>query len=54
MISKIYQALGVKVLSENNGFENKNVGDNWDGSASYSEISAERLTEELSGILSFN
>jgi len=54
MISKIYQALGVKVLSENNGFENKNVGDNCDGSASNSKYPVDRLTEEFSGILSFN
>jgi len=52
--SKMHQALGDKVLSENNAFENKNIGDNGGRSATYSEISAGRLTEEPSGILSFN
>jgi hypothetical protein len=52
--SKMHQTPGVKVLSENNAFEYKKIGDNGGGSATLSEISAERLTEELSGILSFN
>jgi hypothetical protein len=52
--SKMHQALGVKVLRENNGSQNKNISDNGGGSAIYSEISAERFTDEISGILSFN
>jgi hypothetical protein len=52
--SKMHQALGVKALSENNAFENKNIGDNGGGSSTCSEYSADRLTEEFSGILSFN
>ena len=42
-----------KLLSENNGFQNKNIGDNGSGSATCSEYSADRLTEEIAGILSF-
>ena len=52
--SKMHQALGVKALRENDGFENKNDGGNGCGSATYSEISAERHADEISGILSFN
>jgi hypothetical protein len=53
--SKMHQAFGVNALSENNGSQNKNVGDNGgSGSATYSEFSAERFTDEISGILSFN
>jgi len=52
--SKMPQTLGDKVLSENDAFKNKNIGDSESGSATYSEISADRLTEELTGILSFS
>jgi hypothetical protein len=52
--SKMHHALGDKVLSENNGSQKKNIGDNGGGSATYSEITAEKFTEEISGILSFN
>ena len=52
--SKMHQALGVNALSENNCSQNKNIGDNGSGSVTYSDYSAERLTNELSGILSFN
>ena len=45
--SNIYHALGDKVLSENNAFENKNIDDNGGGSATYSEFSADHLTKEL-------
>ena len=51
--SKMHQALGVKVLRENNGSQNKNISDNGDGPATCSEYSADRFTKELSGILSF-
>jgi hypothetical protein len=51
--SKMHQAFGVKVLRENNGSQNKNISDNGGGSAIYSEISAERHADEISGILSF-
>jgi hypothetical protein len=51
---KMHRPPGVKVLSGNNGPENKKIGDNGGGSANYSEFSADRLTEEISGILSFN
>jgi len=37
---------GVKVLSENNGSQNKNIGDNGGGSATCSEYSADRLSED--------
>ncbi len=50
----MHQPPGVKVLSGNNGSQNKKIGDGGDGSANYSEFSAERLTDEISGILSFN
>jgi hypothetical protein len=53
MVSTMHQP-GVKVLSENMGSQNKNIGDNGNGSATCSEYSADRLTEEISGILSFN
>ncbi len=36
---------GVKVLSENMGFQNKNIGDNGAGPAAYSGFSLERLDE---------
>lgn len=48
------QALGNKVLNENNAFENKNISENGCAPASYSEISAELLTDGLTGIFSFN
>ena len=51
---KMHQAMDVKVLSGNNGPENKNNGDRNAGSANYSGFSADRLTNEISGILSFN
>jgi hypothetical protein len=41
---------GVKVLSENIGSQNKNVGDNGGAPATCSDYSADRLTEEISGI----
>jgi DNA primase len=50
--SRMHQP-GVKVLSEKMGSQNKNIGNNGDGSAISSEYSADRLTKELSGILSF-
>ena len=52
--SKMHQSLGVKVLSENNGLENKDVGNNGAGSPNNSDYAADRLTDEFSGILSFN
>ena len=52
--SKMHQAFGVNALRENDGFENKNVGDNGGGSSNFSEISAEQFADELTGILSFN
>jgi hypothetical protein len=45
---------GCNALSENNGTQNKNIGDNGGGPATCSDYSADRLMEELSGILSFN
>jgi hypothetical protein len=42
------------VGSENNDFQNKNIGDNGDGSATHSQISEEQLYDEFSGILSLN
>ena len=51
--SKMHQP-GVKVLSENNDSRNKNFGDNDVAPASNSDYSADRLTEKISGILSFN
>jgi hypothetical protein len=48
------QPRGVKVLSGNNGSQNKNIGDNGDGSATYSEFSTEKLIEDFQGILTFN
>jgi hypothetical protein len=50
----MHQTLGDKVLSENNDSQNKNIGDNGGGSANYSEFSADRLADEISGILSLN
>jgi hypothetical protein len=37
----------------NNGSQNKNIGDNGSGPATHSDYSVDRLTEEISGILSF-
>jgi transcriptional regulator with XRE-family HTH domain len=51
--SRIDKTLGVNALSENNDSQNKNIGDNGGAPATCSEYSTERLTEELSGILSF-
>ena len=45
---------GVKVLSGNNGPENKNNDAGDAGSATYSGFSADRLNDEFAGILSFN
>jgi hypothetical protein len=42
------------VLSENTGSQNKIISDNGDGSTTYSEYSAEQLTDEFSGIFSIN
>jgi hypothetical protein len=50
----MHQPPGVKVLSENNGSQNKKNGDNGDGPAAYSGFSLERLDDEFAGILSFN
>ncbi len=50
----MHQPPGVKVLSGNNGSQNKKIGGGGDGSANYSEFSADRLAEEFSGMLSFN
>jgi len=52
--SKMHQTPGVKALSENNAFENKNIGNNGGAPANYSEISLENIYDEFSGILSFN
>ena len=52
--SKMHQALGDKVLSENMDSQNKNIGDNGGGPANCPEISANRLREKISGILLFN
>jgi hypothetical protein len=54
MVSTIYQVSGVNALSENIESQNKNSGDNGGGSVTYSDYSAERLTDELAGILSSN
>ena len=54
MVSKIYQVLGFNALSENNGSQDKNVSNNGCKSTTCSENSADRLTEEFSGILSIN
>ena len=54
MVSMIYQVSGVNALSENNGSQNKNISDNGSAPATCSEISANRLREKISGILSFN
>ena len=43
----------LKLLSENNGYKNKNIGDNGDAPAIYSEFSDKRLNDEFAGILSF-
>ena len=45
---------GCNALSENNGSQNKNIGDNGGAPATYSDYSADRLTEVFSGILSLN
>jgi len=52
--SKMHQTFGDKELSENSAIENKNDGDDADGSATYLEISAENLYNEFWEILSFN
>jgi hypothetical protein len=52
--SKIDKTLGVNALSENNGPENKNIGDYGGGSATHLDYSADRLAKEFSGILPFN
>ena len=52
--SKMHQELGVNALGENTGLQNKIIGDDGGGPATYSEISSEKFTEEISGILSFN
>ena len=44
---------GVKVLSWNNGSQNKKIGDNGDAPTTYSEFSDKRLNDEFAGILSF-
>ena len=54
MVSTIYQVSDVDALSENNGSQNKNIGDNGGGPANCPEISANRLREKISGILLFN
>ena len=54
MVSTIYHVSSVDALSENMDFQNKNIADNNGRSATHAESSADRLTEELSGILSFN
>jgi len=54
MVSTIYQVTGVNALSENNGSQNKKIGDNGSGSAACSGYSADRLTDKFSGILPFN
>ena len=51
---KMHRPPGVKVLSGNNGSQNKKIGDGGDGSANYSEFSDKRLNNEFAGILSFN
>jgi len=53
MVSTIYQVSGVKALSEKMDSQNKNIGHKGSGSATCPEYSADRLTDELSGILSF-
>ena len=53
MVLTIYQVSGVNALSEKMGSQNKNIGDNGGESATCPDYSAERLTEKLSGILSF-
>jgi hypothetical protein len=54
MVSKIYQVSGVNALNENIESRNKNIGNNDRQPSTCSDYSAERLTEEISGILSFN
>jgi len=53
MVSTIYQVSCVDALSEKMGFQNKNIGDNGGGFATHSDYSADWITKELSGILSF-
>ncbi len=45
---------GVKVLSGNNGSQNKKIGDGGDGSANYSEFSEKKLNDEFAGIFTLN
>ena len=54
MVSMIYQVSGVNAISEKMDSQNKNIGDNGGGPANCPEISANRLREKISGILSFN
>jgi len=51
--SRIDKTLGVNALSEKMGSQNKNIGDNGGAPATCSEYSADRLTAEIAGILSF-
>ena len=43
----------LKLLSENNGYKNKNISDDGDAPTTYSEFSDKRLNDEFAGILSF-
>ena len=52
--SKMHQALGDKVLSENMDSQNKKIGDNGGAPATCSDYAEDLITKELSGILSFN
>ena len=54
MVSMIYQVSGVNAISEKMDSQNKNIGDNGGGPANCPEISANRLSEKISGILSSN
>jgi hypothetical protein len=54
MVLTIYQVSGVNAISEKMDSQNKNIGNNGDAPASCSDYSADRYTEEISGILSFN
>ena len=51
--SKMNQALGIKVLSGENGSQNKK-GNGGDGTAPCSEFSTEKLYDEFDGMLTFN
>jgi len=52
MVSTIYLVSGVNTLSENIDSQNKNIDDNGSKLASYSEHSADRLTDKFLGIVS--